>query len=115
MQATTKDDRTMAMLCHLLALAGLVVPFGNVLGPLVLWMVKKDQSWFIDDQGKESVNFQISLTIYIIVASILMFILIGFLLLPVIGIGGLVLTIMAALKANEGVTYRYPLTLRFIK
>jgi uncharacterized protein len=115
MQATTKDDRTMGMLCHLLALAGLVIPFGNVLGPLVIWLMKKDQSWFVDDQGKESLNFQISLTIYMIIAGVLVFVLIGILLLPLIGIAGLVLTVIAALKANEGVTYRYPATIRLIK
>jgi len=60
MQPTTKDDRTWAMLCHLSGLAGYVVPFGNIFGPLIIWLIKRDQSWFVDDQGKEALNFQIS-------------------------------------------------------
>lgn len=81
----------------------------------MVWLIKKDQSWFVNEQGKEAMNFQISLTIYAIVAAILIFVLIGIPLLVVLGIVWLVLMIMAAIKANEGVSYRYPLTLRFIK
>ena len=104
------------MVCHLAGFAGLTgIPFGNILGPLVVWLIKKDQSWFVNEQGKEAMNFQISLTIYAIVAAILIFVLIGIPLLVVVGIVWLVLMIMAAIKANEGVSYRYPLTLRFIK
>jgi uncharacterized protein len=116
MQETTKDARTWALICHLAGLAGFTgIPFANVIGPLVVWLIKKDQSWFVNDQGKEAVNFQISLTIYIIIAAILAFLLIGIPLLFVLGIGGLILIIIAAVKANEGVVYRYPLTIRFIK
>lgn len=116
MHETSKDDRMWALVCHLAGFAGLTgIPFGNILGPLVVWLIKKDQSWFVNEQGKEAMNFQISLTIYAIVAAILIFVLIGIPLLFVLGIGWLVLMIMAAIKANEGVSYRYPLTLRFIK
>lgn len=116
MQETTKDDRTWALVCHLAGLAVFTgIPFANIIGPLVVWLIKKDQSWFVNDQGKEAINFQISLTIYFIVAVILVFLLVGIPLLFVLGIGGLILVIIAAVKANEGVVYRYPLTIRFIK
>ena len=116
MHETSKDDRTWALVCHLAGFAAFTaIPFGNILGPLVVWLIKKDQSWFVNEEGKEAMNFQISLTLYAIVAAILIFVLIGIPLLFVLGIGWLVLMIMAAIKANEGVSYRYPLTLRFIK
>jgi uncharacterized Tic20 family protein len=111
-----KDARLMAMLAHLLSLAGILIPLGNILGPLVIWLVKKDTSPFVDDQGKESLNFQIWVTILLIVAAFTICIGIGIVLLPLIGIVGLILSIIAAVKANEGVAYRYPLTpFRLIK
>ncbi len=115
MQAITKDERTMAMLCHLLALSGYVIPFGNIIGPLIIWLLKREQSWFIDDQGKESLNFQISLIIYSIIAGLSILVLIGIVLLPLILLAGLILVIVAAIKANEGVAYRYPFTIRLIR
>jgi len=106
----------MGMLCHLLSLVGLLgVPFGNILGPLVIWLVKKDQDAFVDDNGKEVLNFQISVTIYGIVCGLLIFAFIGILLLPILIIAVVIYTIIGALKANEGVLYRYPLTIRFLK
>jgi len=115
MQATAKEERTWAMLCHLTALGKYILPLGNILGPLIIWLIKKDQSWFVDDQGKESLNFQISMTIYLIIAGLSIFVLIGIVLLPMVALADLVLIIVAAIKANEGVAYRYPLTIRFIK
>ena len=111
-----KDSRLYGMLCHLLALTMLIgIPLGNILGPLVIWLIKKDMYPFVDDQGKESLNFQISMTIYAIVSGILMFVLIGFLLLPAVIIIDIVLVIIALIQANQGVAYRYPLTIRFFK
>jgi len=116
MYAVSKDERTWGMLSHLLALSGYIgIPFGNILAPLIIWLVKKDESQFVADQAKESLNFQISLIIYAIVSGILTLVLIGFLLLGVIFIGGIVLTIIGTIKANEGVHYRYPLTIRLVK
>ena len=109
-----KEERTMAMVCHLLAFAGLAFPFGNIIGPLVIWVIKKDQMPLVADQGKESLNFQIALTIYLFIAGVLCFAFIGFLILPVLGIFGVVMTIIAAVKASEGVTYRYPFIFRLI-
>jgi uncharacterized Tic20 family protein len=113
---TPNGDRTIAMLCHLLSLIGLLgVPFGNILGPLIVWITKKDQDPFVDATGKEVLNFQISVTIYCIFCGFLIFAVIGLFLLPIIIIVAVVYTIMGALKANEGVLYQYPFTIRFLK
>ena len=77
--------------------------------------VKKDESAFVDDQGKEALNFNITISIAGFIAFLLMFVVIGGLLLPIIGIFWLVMTIIAAVKANGGERYRYPLTIRLIK
>ncbi len=108
--AVSSDDRTLAMLAHLL---GILTAF---IGPLVIWLINKDkpEKAFVNDQAKEALNFQITVTIAYIVASALSVILIGLLLIPVIMIANLVLCILAGLKANEGVAYRYPFALRLI-
>src|SRR5690606_18613128 len=86
-----------------------------VLGPLLIWLLKRDNSDFVDFHGKEYFNFIISFTIYGIVSSILMIVLIGFLLIFVVGVAALVLTIIAAVKAYQGERFRIPLVIRFIK
>ena len=111
----SKDERTWGMLCHLIAFSGVVVPLGSIIGPLVIWLIKKDEMPFVDDQGKESLNFQITMLIAVIISAILTVVVIGFLLLAVLGIFWLVVVIMAAIKANEGVAYRYPYAIRFLK
>jgi len=120
--STTSQENLWPMLCHLAALAGLIIPFGNIIGPLVVWLLKKDEMPLVNEYGKESLNFQISMTIYMIglafVATILTFIAIGVLLFPLIGLVGLadlVLVIIASVQANKGVAYHYPVTIRFIK
>jgi uncharacterized Tic20 family protein len=111
-----KQDRTWAMFCHLTSLSACIgIPFGNIIGPLVVWLIKKDEFAIVDEHGKESLNFQISLSIYSIISFFLCFAFIGFVLLPAILIAGLVFVIIATLKANKGEPYRYPLTIRFIK
>jgi uncharacterized Tic20 family protein len=111
----TNEERQWALFTHLSALAGLIIPFGNLLGPLVFWQIKKNEMPFADDQGKEALNFQITVTIAMVVSLILMVVLIGFLLIFVVGIAALILSILAAVKANNGEYYRYPMTLRLIK
>ncbi len=110
-----QDARTMGMVCHLIALAGLVIPFGNVFGPLVIWLMKKDDHPFIDENGKESINFQITVSIAVAISAALIMVCVGLILLPIIGIASIVLLVIAGLKANEGETYRYPLTIRLLK
>lgn len=111
----SSEARQWGLFTHLSALAGLIIPFGNLLGPLIFWQIKKNEWPFADDQGKEALNFQITVTIAMLVSFVLMFVLIGFLLIFAVGIAALVFTIIAAVKANEGVYYRYPFTLRLIK
>ena len=110
-----KDARMWGMLCHIASLAGFILPFGNLLGPLVVWQMKKAEFPFVDDQGKESLNFQIVVTICMVVAIALCFVCIGMVIAPIVGIAAIVFTIMAALKANTGVKYRYPFNWRLIK
>jgi hypothetical protein len=111
-----KEAQKWGMLCHLLALAGFVgIPFGNIIGPLVVWLLKKSDYPFVDEQGKESLNFQISMTIYGIVAAFLIFVIIGIFLLIGLVIADLVLVIIASVKTSNGESHRYPLTIRFIK
>jgi uncharacterized Tic20 family protein len=113
---TSAEEKMWGMLSHLTALAGfLVVPFGNVIAPLVIWMIKKDTMPFVNDQGKESLNFQITLTIAMIISIISIFVCIGYVLIPAVYVTGIVFVIIASIKANEGVRYRYPFALRFIK
>jgi uncharacterized Tic20 family protein len=111
-----RDARMWAMICHLVGLAGVVIPFiGNIVAPLVVWQIKKDDYPFVDEQGKEAVNFQISMTIYGLISAVLTFICIGFFLLAAVVIVDLIFLLIAAVKANNGYHYRYPLTIRFIK
>jgi len=113
-----KDARMWAMLCHLAGVGGLmpIVPIvGSVIAPLVIWQIKKDDFEFVDKHGKEAVNFQISILIYALVAGLLCFACVGFFLLPVVYILDLVFLLIAAIKANDGQHYLYPLTIRFIK
>jgi len=114
--------RTWNMLCHLSALAGYVIPFGNVLGPLLVWQIKKNEFPSVEEHGKAALNFQltvlIALFVGIVAAVLLSFVCIGFLLIPVvvlIGLAGLVFAVIAGIKANNGEPYRYPWSLILIK
>jgi len=109
-----KDENLWAMLCHLSALVGFVIPFGNVIAPLIIWILKKDEFPHVDDQGKEALNFQISVTIYFIIGIILVFVAIGIVILPLIALFALIMIIIASIKANDGEKYRYPLTIRLV-
>ncbi|MFC5524933.1 DUF4870 domain-containing protein [Rhodanobacter ginsengisoli] len=112
--APSAEERQWAMFAHLSALFGLVIPLGSIIGPLVIWLIKKDTMPFVNDQGKEALNFNITVAIAAIVCWILVFVLIGFLLLPAVAIAWLVFVIIATIKSNEGTTYRYPFTLRLV-
>ena len=112
---TSNDERTYSMLCHLSALSGLIIPFGNVNGPLVFWLLKKDEYPEVDRQGKAALNFQLSLTIYSIIAAILIVILVGFVLLGAIFLFGLIMTIVASVKSSNGERFEYPLSINLIK
>jgi len=122
-----KQERIWAMFCHLssfIALLGFFsgvgignigIPFANILGPLVIWLIKKNESSVIDEHGKESLNFQISVTIYSLLAGLLCFIFIGIPILFAIMIAWFVLVIIASIKASNGELYKYPITIHFIQ
>ena len=110
----TQEERNLGMLCHLLALSGFIVPFGNIIGPLILWILKKDESIYLDDHGRECLNFQISMTIWQILCIPLWFVCVGMPLSIALLVVSLVCTIIAAVKANAGEYYRYPITIRFL-
>ncbi|MCX6020461.1 MAG: DUF4870 domain-containing protein [Chloroflexi bacterium] len=114
--AEERQERNWGMICHLSALVGLIgVPFGNVLGPLVVWLLKRNDSPYVDAQGKESLNFQISMTLYAIACIVLMFVVIGFILFPILMVAWLVFVIIASVRASNGELYHYPMTLRLVK
>lgn len=131
-QLSESEDRTWGMLCHLAAFAGLLLPsLGNIIGPLIVWLIKRDTSPFVDAHGKESLNFQISMTIYLYVGGTVVFgisvvlslliclgslmsIFLG-LLLSCLVIVAIIYQIVAAIRAKEGGFLRYPLTIRFFR
>ena len=113
---SARDVRTWNVLCHATALAGFFVPWaGHILGPLIVWLAKRGDSPEIDEHGKESLNFQISMLIYNVIAGLLCLVLVGFIILAILHILNLVLVIVASIQASEGKFYRYPITIRLIK
>lgn len=110
----SSDERTWGILAHAAAFAGFVVPFGNILGPLVVWLVKKDESRFVDANGKQAVNFQLTWTVFIIVAALTLLIGIGLLLVPIVVLAWLVLVILAMIRASDEEVYDYPLTIDLV-
>jgi uncharacterized Tic20 family protein len=107
----TSDDRVLGLLSHLLA----IVPGVGILGPLVIYLIKRGQSSFVEENAKESLNFQITIILAFIISAILMVVWIGFVLLAILGIAEVVLVIVATIKASENKIYRYPFNLRLIK
>lgn len=115
-EGPNKDDKLWATFCHLAGFAGYFFPFGNVIGPLVIWLIKKDESQYIDLNGKKALNFQISMTIYTL-ASLVLICGGPLILLAIIplGIVSVIFPIIAAIKANNGEEVSYPISIEFIK
>jgi len=111
----TQDERTWGMVAHLAALAFFILPFGNILGPLVVWLAKRDQSTFVALHAKEALNFNITFLLGALVCGLLLVFSIGILFGAMLFVFWLVMTIIAALNANEGAAYRYPFTVRLVK
>ena len=105
----TQDEKNLGLIMHVLSLVGF-----SLVGPLIVWLIKKDESPFINAQGRELLNFQLSFLIYTIVCIPLCFVLIGIPLLIVVGIGAFILTIIGLVKATEGKIYRFPVTIRML-
>jgi len=113
---TRQEVCTLGMLCHLTAFAGHIIPLGNVIGPLIVWLMKKDDYPYVDDQGKESLIVQSAVLVYIIMSDVFAFITcgLGAIVTLAVGIFSTVMIIIAAIKASEGEYYRYPLSIPFI-
>ncbi|MGJ8671588.1 DUF4870 domain-containing protein [Rubritalea sp.] len=110
------QEKNWAMFAHLSTFLGWIgIPLANIIAPLIIWQIKKETMPFAAEQAKEALNFQISLTILAVISAILIMVFIGIIGLIAIGIAQLIFTIIASLKANEGIAYRYPMTIRLIK
>ncbi len=105
----TSDEKTMAILSHILTLVA------GFIAPLVIYLVKKDESPYVREHAKESLNFQITMIILSIVSGILIIVLVGLLLLWLIWLADLILVIVATIKASENKMYRYPFNIRLVK
>jgi len=116
-QNEDKKIRIWGMLCHLTALLGVIgIPFGNIAGPLIIWLLKRNTSPFVDEQGRESLNFQLSMTLYALIAALMIYYLkIGIFPLFIIASINFILVIIASLRSFSGDTYIYPLKIQFIK
>ncbi|SHI94396.1 hypothetical protein SAMN04488096_10619 [Mesonia phycicola] len=110
-----KEDKQMLMVLHLSQLLNFITGLGGIIIPILLWQLKKDEIKQMDEQAKEVINFQISFYIYYIIAGILCLLLIGFIILPILILIGLILPILNGIKANNGEPVKYPLTIQFIK
>lgn len=111
----TENERNWATIVHLSALAGYLFPLLVFFAPLLIWLLKRNQLPFVDDQGKEAVNFQLTMFIAFLICIPLMLIVVGFILAAILGIVDLILIVVAAINANNGKYYRYPFNWRLIK
>ncbi|MBW8885288.1 MAG: DUF4870 domain-containing protein, partial [Planctomycetia bacterium] len=107
----TPEERSWGLLAHLSSLIASLLGGLSFLGPLIIWLVKKDESPFVGDQAKEALNFQIAVMIASLVCTITC---VGIIIVPVLLVGDIVFTVIGAMEANKGVYYRYPYTLRLI-
>jgi len=111
---TDPNEKQWGMLVHLSALTTFIIPFGNIVGPLIVYLLKKDEYEFVRDQGVETINFQITWTIIFIISAVMIIVGIGILMLIGFGIAWLVLVILGTVAANNGTAHRYPLTIKFL-
>ena len=111
---TDSDAKTWGMICHVASFAGYVIPFGNIVGPLIAWQIKKDELPGIDVHGKNAINWLISKLIYAVCCFLLTFIIVGVPLLIALMVVGVVFPIIAGVKANSGEAWRYPLSFKFV-
>lgn len=111
----SETERNWAMLCHLSSFAGYFFPFGGIIGPLICWLSRKDESLWVNVNGKASLNFQLSMLLYMVLALPLCFIIIGIPIEIFLAVLELVCVIIASVKASKGESYRYPLTIPFIQ
>jgi len=113
-EPVTKSDKDFGLLVYASSFIGYLVPLGSILGPLIIWLMKREESAFVDQCGRSCLNFKLSLLIYVIISGVLALVGIGFILLILLGIFDLVCTVLAIIKASDGKVYKYPLTIKFI-
>ena len=114
-EKTEEHGRIWATISHLAAFVGFIIPFGNIIAPLIVWLLLRKDYAFVDEQGKESLNFQISITIYSFIAFVLFLIVIGIFIAPLIAIFMFIAVIVASIETARGKHFKYPLSLKFIK
>jgi len=112
---SSREERTWAMICHLAAFAGYIIPFGHIIGPLVVWLLKRDELPAVDFHGKEALNFQLSMTIYMLIAGLLYLVYIGIPIYIGLAILHIAMITIAAVKAYGGEYFRYPLSMRLVR
>jgi hypothetical protein len=111
----SESERNWAMLCHLSAFAGYFFPFGGIIGPLICWLTRKDESQWVDQNGKQSMNFQLSILLYMVLAIPLIIIIIGIPILIFLGFLEVICIIIASVKASKGEEFKYPVTIPFLQ
>ena len=111
----SETERNWSMLCHLSAFAGFFFPFGGIIGPLICWLSRKDESSWVNENGKSSMNFQLSILLYIVLAIPLCFIIIGIPIVVFLGILKVICIIIASIKAAKGERFKYPVSIPFIQ
>lgn len=111
----TETERNWAMFCHLSTFSSIIIPFGGIIGPLICWSSKRQESSWVDQNGKSALNFQLSMALYILICIPLMFIIIGFVIFGALLILELVCVVIASIKASKGEEYNYPLMIPFIQ
>ncbi|MBG0860120.1 MAG: DUF4870 domain-containing protein [Bacteroidales bacterium] len=111
----SEPERNWAMLCHLSSFAGYFFPFGGIIGPLICWLTRKDESQWVNENGKSSMNFQLSILLYMVLAIPLIFLLIGIPIVMFLGVLEVVCVVIASIKASKGEQFKYPLSIPFIQ
>jgi len=111
----SETERNWAMLCHLSAFAAFFFPFGGIIGPLICWLSKRDESAWVNENGRASLNFQLSMLLYIVLAIPLCFIIIGIPIIIILGTLKIICIIIASIKAAKGEKFRYPIVIPFIQ
>jgi uncharacterized Tic20 family protein len=113
--APRREECQWAMLCHMSAMLMYLTVIGGFIAPLVIWLLKRDEMPFVADQGRETLNFQITTLLALCVGGLLTVVLIGFLIIGAVLLFHFIVTIIAAVKVSEGVVYRYPICWRVIR
>lgn len=111
----TETERNWAMLCHLSAFAGFFFPFGAIIGPLICWLSRKDESVWVDRNGKSALNFQLSMLLYMVLTLPLFIIIVGIPIMAFLLVLKIICIIIASVRASKGEEFRYPITIPFIQ